>query len=167
MHLLQAYSYSINTALNNTYTYVCAAATKSHQSCLTLSDRIDGSPPGSPIPGILQTRTLEWVAISFSNAWKWKVKVKSLRRVRLLATPWTAATRLLWPWDIPGKWVAIAFSICVWVWSKKKRKLICQNMHKEVSHHNVLAPDLREDLCVKSVREQVQRTSEILATHNV
>ena len=52
---------------------------------------LDGSPPGSPVPGILQARTLEWVAISFSNAWKWKVKVKSLSRVRLLATPWTAA----------------------------------------------------------------------------
>ena len=51
---------------------------------------IDGSPPGS-VPGILQARTLEWVAISFSNAWKWKVKVKSLSRVRLLVTPWTAA----------------------------------------------------------------------------
>ena len=56
-----------------------------------LCDPIDGSPPGSPTPGILQARTLEWVAISFSNAWKWKVKVKSLSRVRLLATPWTAA----------------------------------------------------------------------------
>ena len=67
------------------------AATKSIQSCPTLCDPIDGSPPGSPIPGILQARTLEWVAISFSNAWKWKVKVKSLSRVRLLATPWTAA----------------------------------------------------------------------------
>ena len=52
---------------------------------------MDGSPPGSAVPGILQARTLEWVAISFSNAWKWKVKVKSLSRVRLLATPWTAA----------------------------------------------------------------------------
>ena len=68
-----------------------AAAAKSLQSCLTLCDPIDGSPPGSPIPGILQTRTLEWVAISFSNAWKWKVKVKSLSRVQLFATPWTAA----------------------------------------------------------------------------
>ena len=64
---------------------------KSLQSCLTLCDPIDASPPGSPIPGILQARTLEWVAISFSNAWKWKVKVKSLSRVRLFATPWTAA----------------------------------------------------------------------------
>ena len=67
------------------------SAAKSLQSCLTLCDPIDRSPPGSPVPGILQARTLEWVAISFSNAWKWKVKVKSLNHVRLLATPWTAA----------------------------------------------------------------------------
>ena len=64
---------------------------KSLQSCPTLCDPIDSSPPGSPIPGILQARTLEWVAIYFSNAWKWKVKVKLLSRVRLLSTPWTAA----------------------------------------------------------------------------
>ena len=68
-----------------------AAAAKSLQSCPTLCDPIDGSPPGSAIPGILQARTLEWVAISFSNAWKWKVKVKSLSHARLLLTPWTAA----------------------------------------------------------------------------
>ena len=68
-----------------------AAAAKSIQSCPTLCVPIDGSPPGSPVPGILLARTLEWVAISFSNAWKRKVKVKSLSRVRLLATPWTAA----------------------------------------------------------------------------
>ena len=68
-----------------------AAATKSLQSCPTLCDPIDGSPPGSPVPGILQARTLEWVAISFSNAGKWKVKVKSLSRVQLFVTPWTAA----------------------------------------------------------------------------
>ena len=65
--------------------------TKSLQLCPTLCDPIDGSPTGSPIPGILQARTLEWVAISFSNAWKWKVKVKSLSCIWLLATPWTAA----------------------------------------------------------------------------
>ena len=68
-----------------------AAAAKSHQSCPTLCDPIDGSPPGSPVPGILQARTLEWVAISFSSAGKWKVKGKSLSRVQLLETPWTAA----------------------------------------------------------------------------
>ena len=66
------------------------AAAKSLQSCLTLCDPVDGSPPGSPIPGILQARTLEWVAISFSNVGKWKVKVKSLSRVWLFVTPWSA-----------------------------------------------------------------------------
>ena len=64
-----------------------AAAAKSLQSCPTLCDPIDGSPPGSPVPGILQARTLEWVAISFSNTWKWKVQVMLLSRVRLLASP--------------------------------------------------------------------------------
>ena len=72
-------------------TFAAAAAAKSLQSCPTLCDPIDGSPPGSPVPGILQARTLEWGAISFSDAWKWKSKVKSLSRVRLLATSWTAA----------------------------------------------------------------------------
>ena len=67
------------------------AAAKSLQSWPTLYDPIDGSPPGSPVPGILQARTLEWAAISFSNAWKWKVKVRSLSCIQLLATPWTAA----------------------------------------------------------------------------
>ena len=76
---------------------------KSLQSCLTLCNPIDGSPPGSPIPGILQARTLEWVAVSFSNAWKRKVKVKLLSRVWPPATPWTEPTRLLCPWDFPGK----------------------------------------------------------------
>ena len=68
-----------------------AAAAKSLQSCLTLCDPIDGSPPGSTFPGISQARTLEWVAISFSNAWKWKVKGKSLSHVWLFMTLWTAA----------------------------------------------------------------------------
>ena len=67
------------------------AAAKLLQSCPTLCDPIDGGPPGSAVPGILQARTLEWVAISFSNAWKGKVKVKSLSRVRLFATLWSAA----------------------------------------------------------------------------
>ena len=68
-----------------------AAAAKSLQLCPTLWDPMDCSPPGFSICGILQARTLEWVAISFSNAWKWKVKVKSLSHVQLLVTPWTAA----------------------------------------------------------------------------
>ena len=74
---------------------IVVAAAKSLQSCPTLCDPIDCSPPGSPVPGILKARTLEWVAISFSNAWKWKVKVKSLSRVRLFETPWTAAYQAL------------------------------------------------------------------------
>ena len=95
-----ACSYSPRTALTETI-YLkadhlvnlrpAAAAAKSLQSCPTLCDPIDGRPPGSPVPGILQARTLEWVAISFSNAWKWKVRVKSLSHVRPSATPWTAA----------------------------------------------------------------------------
>ena len=72
-----------------------AAAAASLQLCPTLCDPTDSSPPGSPVPGILQARTLEWVAISFSNAGKWKVKWKSLSRVRLLVTPWTAAYQAL------------------------------------------------------------------------
>ena len=71
--------------------FAAAAAAKSPQPCPTLCDPIDGSPPGSPVPGILQARTLEWVAISLSNAGKWKVKVKSLSRVWLFVTPWTVA----------------------------------------------------------------------------
>ena len=71
--------------------FAAVAAAKSLQLCPILCNPIDGSPPGSPVPGILQARTLEWVAISFSNAGQWKVKVKSLSRVWLLATPWTAA----------------------------------------------------------------------------
>ena len=84
-------------------TYFAAAAAKSLQSCPTLCDPIDGNLPGSPVPGILQARTLEWVAISFSNAWKWKVKVKPLSRVRPSATPWTAAFQAPLSMDFPGK----------------------------------------------------------------
>ena len=90
-----------------------AAAAKSLQSCPTLCNPIDGSPPGSPVPGVLQARTLEWVAVSFSIAWKWKVKLKSLSHAQLLATPWTPPgssvhgifqARVL-------EWAAIAFSV--------------------------------------------------------
>ena len=80
-----------------------AAAAKSLQSCPTLRNPTDSSPPGFPVPGILQARTLEWVAISFSNAWKWKVKVKSLNHVRLYRPHGLQPTRLLHPWDFPGK----------------------------------------------------------------
>ena len=80
-----------NNNPQNTMQTLVTAAAKSLQSCPTLCDPTDSSPPGSPVPGILQARILEWVAISFSNAWKWKVKVKSISRVWLLATSWTAA----------------------------------------------------------------------------
>ena len=82
---------TIGGSLLKIYAAAAAAAAKSLQSCPTLWDPMDGSSPGSAVPGILQARTLEWVAISFSNAWKWKVKVKSLSRVQLFATPWTEA----------------------------------------------------------------------------
>ena len=84
---------------------------KSLHSCPTLCDTIDGSPPGSPVPGIIQARTLEWVAISFSNVWKWKVKVKLLSRIQLLATPWTAVYQAPWSMGFSRQeWGAIAFS---------------------------------------------------------
>ena len=103
-----------------------AAAAKSLQSCLTPCNPIDGSPPGSSIPGILQARTLEWVAISFSNTWKWKVKVKSLSRVRLISDPMDCS--------LPGssvhgvfqarvlEWVAISFSQWTWVWADSEKQ---------------------------------------------
>ena len=94
-----------------------AAAAKSLQSCPTLCNPIDRSPSGSPIPGILQARTLEWVAISFSNAWKWKVKVKSLSRVRLLATPWTAAYQAPPPWHFPGRSTGVGCHCLLQRWS--------------------------------------------------
>ena len=96
-HILNSYIYIW------IHIYVYAAAAKLLQSCPTLCDPRDGSPPGFPVPGILQARTLEWVAISFSNAWKWKVKVKSLSCSLLLATLWTAAHRAPPSMDFPGK----------------------------------------------------------------
>ena len=95
---------------------VCVCA-KSLQSCPTLCDTIDVSPPGSPFPGILQARTLEWAAISFSNAWKWKVKVKSLSCVQPLATPWTPAYQAPPPMGFPRQehWSAVPVpSPCVY-----------------------------------------------------
>ena len=76
-------SKAVRNLLRQNTQILAAASAKSLQSCPTLCDPVDGSPPGSPVPGILQARTLEWVAISFSNAWKWKVKVKSLSHMRL------------------------------------------------------------------------------------
>ena len=91
LHDSEISGYAVKFCEQHIVVPVCLAAAKSLQSCPALCNPIGGSPPGSPVPGILQARTLEWVAVSFSNAWKWKVKVKSLSRVRLFATPWTAA----------------------------------------------------------------------------
>ena len=101
----QIYLSSIWSRMNSKHSqiFVAAAAAKSLQSCPTLCDPIDGSPPGSPVLGILQARTLEWVAISFSNAGKGRVKVKSLSRVRLLATPWSTVYQAPPSMDFPGK----------------------------------------------------------------
>ena len=114
-----------NWAIREVWIYYAAA--KSLQSCPTLCDPVDSSPPGSPVPGILQARTLEWVAISFSNAGKWKVKVKSLIHVRLVATHGLQPTRLLRPWDFPGKSTGVGchYLLQVSVYVSFKSKLQC------------------------------------------
>ena len=102
---------------------IAAAAAKSLQSCPTLCDPIDGSPPSSAVPGILQARTLEWVAIFFSNAWKWEVKVKSLSRV-WLRDPMDCSPPGSFPHGIFQarvlEWVAITFSYRIFTTTKKK-----------------------------------------------
>jgi len=114
--------------------YATIYAAKSLQSCPTLCDPVDGSPPGSPVPGILQARTLEWVAISFSNAWKWEVKVKSLSCVRLFMTPWTSAYQAppsmgfsrqeYWSGlPLPSPWLYIL--ICKWLFLNDSFKFKC------------------------------------------
>ena len=103
-----------------------AAAAKSLQSCPTLCDLIDGSPPGSAIPGILQARTLEWVAVSFFNAWKWKVKVKSLSHVWLLVIPWTASYQAPPPMGFSRQeyWSGVPLpSLTKYWWISFKRRL--------------------------------------------
>ena len=109
------------------------AAAKSLQLCPTLCDPIDGSSPGSPIPGILQARTLEWVAISFSNAWKWKVKVKLLSRVRLLGPHGLQPTRLHRPWDFLGKSTGVGCH-CL--------RTYHYYMHCNIKFTNILSPML-------------------------
>ena len=114
-----------------------AAAAKSLQSCSTLCDPRDGSPPGSPVPGILQARTLERVAISFSKAWKWKVKVKSLSPVWLLATPWTAAYQAppSMGFSRQAYWSGVLLPSLKWVF-KGNEVLISwrEEWHKETGH---------------------------------
>ena len=120
MHQGHLHNFRISVGYASVSRYAAAAA-KSLQSCPTLYNPWDGSPPGSPVLGILQARTLEWVAISFSNAWKWKVKVSDSSRPHRLQP-----TRLFRPWDFPGKSTGVGCHMAAsnyWLWFYK-RKLI-------------------------------------------
>ena len=127
-----------------------AAAAKLLQWCPTLCSPIDGSLPGSPVPGILQARTLEWVAISFCNAWKWKLRVKSLSRVRLLATPWTAAYQAALPMGLARQeyWsgVPLPSPIMGWQWGKL---YLCHR-------HGWLRRPLQMSLCLRWTELRVE-----------
>ena len=123
--------------------FSAAAAAKSLQSCLTLCDPIDENLPGSPVPGILQARTLEWVAFSFSNARKWKVKVKVLSRARLLVTPWTAAYQASPSMGFSRQkyWSGVhcLLLLCLHLLSnQKKKKVIAKTSVKELTHFDFL-----------------------------
>ena len=109
-----------------------AAAAKSLQSCPTLCDPIDSSPPGSPSPGVLQARTVEWVAISFSNAWKQKVKVKSLSCVWLFETPWTAAYNPPLPMGFSRQeyWSGLPLPSPPSSWLVSSKYILCSSDHK-------------------------------------
>ena len=108
-----------------------AAAAKSLQSCPTLCDPTDGSPPGSPVPGMLQARTLEWVAISFSNAWKWKVKVKSLSRVQLFATPWTVAYQAPLSMGFSGRSTGVGCHCLLRTTSPRNAQIVGDTKHED------------------------------------
>ena len=144
---------TMRQAHSNNYEMTCnrflSTAAKSLQLCLTLCDPIDGNPPGSPIPGILQAKILEWVAISFSNAWKWKVKVKSLSRVRLLATPWTTAYQAPLSMEfsrqeyqsgvpLPSPFLPTNISISKLIWPCLTVLLSHQDKHTHTHTHTIL-----------------------------
>ena len=134
-----------------------AAAARSLQSCPILCDPRDCSPPGSPVPGILQARTLEWVAISFSSAWKWKVKVKSLSRVQLLVTPWTTAYQTPPSMGFPAIWNT-------WVQFLGWEDPLGKGM---ASHSNILAwrnPWTEESGSLQSMRSQKVRYDWVTST---
>ena len=119
---LYFYQWRHNTCLSQSR--FSAAAAKSLQSCLILCDPVDSSPPGSPVPGILQARNLEWVAISFSNAWKWKVKGKLLSHVQLLATSWSAAYQvpLSMGFSRQEYWSGVPFNVKLWATTDNYRQ---------------------------------------------
>ena len=113
---------------NGLYFHAAAAAAKSLQLCPTLCNPRDSSPPGSPVPGILQARTLEWAAVSFSNAWKWKVKAKSLSHPDHQQPHGLQPTRLLCPWDSPGKSTGVGCHRPLWYfheWTPKSFYPLC------------------------------------------
>ena len=122
-----------------------AAAAKSLQSCPSLCDPIDGSPPGSPVPGILQARTLEWVAISFSNAWKWKVKVKSESEVA------QSCLTLSDPMDcsLPGSSIHGIFQARVLEWGAIAFSQYCRGITINIGYRELpwLAPSVRDTGC--------------------
>ena len=107
------------------YLYAAADA-KPLQSCPTLRNPTDGSSPGFPVPGILQARTLEWVAISFSRCMQVKSESEVAQSCPTLATPWTAATRLLHPWDFPGRSTGVG---CHCLLQKEEVYYLTQNLY--------------------------------------
>ena len=125
-----------------------ATAAKSLQSCPTLSDSMDCSPPGSSVPGILQARILEWVATAFSNAWKWKVKVSLFSHVRLLVTHGPQPTSLLHPSDFPGKRTGVGCHRLLLVNAKANAYLTSKSKKKKKIHNlstcQTLSPDIEE-----------------------
>ena len=125
-----------------------ATAAKSLRSCPTLCDPIDGSPPGSAGPGILQARALEWVAISFSNAWKWKVKVKSLSCVWLFATLWTAAHQALLSMGFSRQEYWSGVPLPSPITSQESSKLFCvEKMNMELEQYWMVETEERISLC--------------------
>ena len=129
----------------HTCTHTPVAAAKSLQSCPTLCDPIDGSPPGSSVHGILQARTLEWVAISFSNAWKWKVKVKSLSRVWLFSTPWTAAHQAPPPMGFSRQEYGVGCHRLLWLIplaTPELQELLSLKTKKHMTENTLLPPKI-------------------------
>ena len=144
---------------------ITAAAAKLLQSCLTLCDPIDGSPPGSPVPAILQARTLEWVAISFSNAWKWKVKVKSLSSVQLFTTHGLKPTRLLAHGILQERvleWGAIAFSACVTRTGQSKQNLCRRQVNKPVNLLKTISETCLESHLFENSRAEPKMSENVL-----
>ena len=130
---------------------LAAAAAKSLQLCPTLCDPIDGSPPGSPVPGILRARTLERVAISFSNAWKWKVKLKSLSVSDPQRPHGLQPSRLLRPWDFPGKSTGVGCHRLLW-W--------CLAHHLKKEQHLKVSPP------IPTTKDTYSYTYQVVTAHD-